>query len=312
MEDNRKPDRDTLRQRLSPMSFFVTQEEGTEPPFANDHWDNHLPGIYVDVISGAALFCSLHKFDSGTGWPSFFAPLEPDNIVLCEDNRLSRPRVEVRSSSSQAHLGHLFEDGPQPTGQRYCINSAALRFVPLAELEAGGYGAYRSLLTPPQKQTARATLAAGCFWGVQELLRKLPGVINTTVGYSGGQTDDPDYDQICGGRSGHAEAVQVDYDPSQLSYQQLLEYFFRLHDPTTEDRQGHDVGDQYRSVIFCHDHEQQQVARQVLQQVERSGRWRSPVVTQIVPAVRFHAAEAYHQDYLQKHPDGYTCHYLRD
>ena len=157
-----------------------------------------------------------------------------------------------------------------------------------------------------------ATLAGGCFWGVEELIRKLPGVLDITVGYTGGTTDDPTYDQVHTGRTGHAEAVQVVYDPRVLSYETILRYFFRLHDPTTANRQGNDVGTQYRSAIFYHDEAQRRIAEQVKAEIDKSGKWRGKVVTQIVPAGAFHLAEGYHQDYLQKHPDGYTCHYLRE
>ncbi len=147
---------------------------------------------------------------------------------------------------------------------------------------------------------------------MQELLRELPGVVETTVGYTGGTTPDPTYDQVKTGRTGHAEAIRIVFDPSRVSYEQILEFFFRMHDPTTLNRQGNDVGTQYRSAIFVHDEAQRKVAEQVRAQVERSGKWKRPVTTVIVPAGPFYPAEKYHQDYLQKHPGGYTCHYLRD
>ncbi|MGE4296418.1 MAG: peptide-methionine (R)-S-oxide reductase MsrB [Desulfovibrionaceae bacterium] len=137
-----KPDEATLRQRLTPMQYEVTQEEGTEPPFNNAFWDNKKPGIYVDVVTGEPLFSSTHKYDSGTGWPSFWQPLEADNIVERKDSRLFMTRVEVRSAIGESHLGHVFDDGPEPTGRRYCINSAALRFIPKERLEQEGYGQY--------------------------------------------------------------------------------------------------------------------------------------------------------------------------
>jgi methionine-R-sulfoxide reductase len=133
-----------LRQQLTPEQYRVTQHEGTEPPFQNEYWNEHRDGIYVDVVSGEPLFSSRDKFDSGTGWPSFTKPIEPANLSTRTDTKLSMPRTEVRSTGGNCHLGHLFDDGPGPAGTRYCMNSAALRFIPLEELESQGYGQFRS------------------------------------------------------------------------------------------------------------------------------------------------------------------------
>jgi methionine-S-sulfoxide reductase len=157
------------------------------------------------------------------------------------------------------------------------------------------------------KDLRKATLAGGCFWGVQELIRKLPGVVSSQVGYTGGDVANATYEN----HEGHAEAVEITYDPKKISYEDILVFFFKLHDPTTMNQQGNDIGSSYRSAIFYHDEEQRQIAEIVKARVDKSGAWKRPVVTEIVPAKKFWTAEAYHQDYLQKNPHGYTCHYVR-
>jgi len=160
--------------------------------------------------------------------------------------------------------------------------------------------------------TEIATLAGGCFWGVEELIRKLPGVIDTTVGYTGGTLAKPRYEDVKTGHTGHAESLEIRFDPERISYDEILRYFFRLHDPTTANRQGNDIGTQYRSAIFVHDEKQREVAERVKNEVDGSGKWPRPVATEIVNATEFWPAEDYHQDYLQKYPNGYTCHYVRN
>ena len=163
------------------------------------------------------------------------------------------------------------------------------------------------------RQTEVAVIAGGCFWGVEEILRDVPGIIDTDVGYTGGWLENPRYDDTHDSKSGHAEAIRVTFDPDVLGYEELLEkWFFRLHDPTTLNRQGNDIGTQYRSAIFPQSEEQAAAAKRVIERVNASGKWPRPVTTSIEPASTWYSAEKYHQDYLRKNPGGYTCHWLRD
>ncbi len=167
------------------------------------------------------------------------------------------------------------------------------------------------LSTASAKTLEQATLAGGCFWGMQEIIRHIPGVVSSTVGYSGGDLKDVTYEIVSTGTTGYAESVQITFDPKIITYKQLLGYFFRMHDPTTKNRQENDVGTQYRSAIFYNSPEQKAIAEEVKKSVDKSKKWKNPVVTEIVPLKTFIKAEEYHQNYLQKNPHGYTCHFLR-
>jgi len=317
MKDFKKPTPDQLKKQLSAEQYKVTQQCGTEPPFHNAYWDNHRQGIYVDVVSGEPLFSSLDKFDSGSGWPSFTQPIKDAEITEKKDTSLGMTRTEVRSKVADSHLGHLFDDGPDDKGGlRYCVNSAALKFIPVEKMEGAGYGEYigpfvaAGLIKAPKRETA--ILAGGCFWGMEEIIRKIPGVLKTTVGYTGGTAPYPTYKEVCTGTTGHAESIEVVFDPDRLSYEELLGYFFRMHDPTTLNRQHNDVGTQYRSAIFYTSEEQRKTAERVRAKLEAEKKFDRPITTEITKASKFYPAEEYHQKYLVKHPDGYNCHVLRN
>lgn len=333
---------DELKKKLSPLQYEVMRKNGTERPFENQYWNNKKAGIYVDAVTGEPLFSSTDKFDSGSGWPSFTHPIEKSRVVEKKDSTHGMDRTEVRSKGGDSHLGHVFDDGPKDAGGlRYCINSASLRFIPVEDLEKEGYAQYKTLFEKngkgheakggdgarkPQSDSGAlkpgaivvpvgmeaAVLAGGCFWGMEDLLRKMPGVVSTRVGYTGGNKANPTYEDVKTGRTGHAESIEIVFDPKKTSYEKILRFFFRIHDPTTLNRQGNDVGSQYRSAIFPLNEKQKATAKQVIAAVEATHKWDKKVVTTVEDVQEFWEAEGYHQDYLEKHPGGYTCHYVRN
>jgi peptide methionine sulfoxide reductase msrA/msrB len=283
---------------LTPEQFEVMRKCGTERPFTgryNDFWEK---GIYVCAGCGTPLFQSETKYEHGTGWPSFTTPVDEKNLDYRDDYSLLTKRIEVRCAHCGAHLGHVFDDGPEPTFLHYCVNSASLDFKPEAAAKTPGRETAAA-------ETEVATFAAGCFWGVEYKMGKLPGVVSTVVGYTGGRAVNPTYEDVCLDRTGHAEAVQVVFDPSRVSYTDLVRHFFSIHDPTQVNRQGPDWGSQYRSAIFYQSEAQKEAAEKVMEELGRSGRYKKRLATKLVPATTFYKAEEYHQNYFKRH--GVVC-----
>lgn len=290
-----KPEVEKLASKLDEETYRITQKAGTEAAFCGTLLDNKKEGFYACVVCGLPLFSSEHKFTSGTGWPSFFQPVDESHVAQTEDNALGMVRTEIACARCDAHLGHVFPDGPPPTGARHCLNSASLVFF---ENDAEIPEASRPV------KTETAYFAGGCFWGVEHYFEMGDGVLNAESGYMQGDEVSPAYKDISNGVSRHAETVKVTFDPKRISYQRLLEAFFIMHDPTQVDRQGPDHGSQYRSGLWVASDSQKQQAEAYLESIK--GKYDRPIATEVAAAKVFYPAEDYHQDYIAT--TGRACH----
>jgi peptide methionine sulfoxide reductase msrA/msrB len=306
----------SMNRQLTPEEERVIVRKGTERPFTGKYYQHFEKGVYTCKRCGSELFESSSKFRSECGWPSFDDQI-PGRVKWQPD--ADGMRTEILCVNCGAHLGHVFlGEHFTEKNTRYCVNSISMDFIPADKRvpfrvpPSGG----KDQSDPRQRGTPngnpqsseRAIFASGCFWGTEYYMQRAPGVISTTVGFTGGHVDHPTYKQVCTGRTGHAESVEVLYDPSKTSYEKLAKLFFETHDFTQLNRQGPDIGLQYRSAIFYLNDEQKQIAERLVEQLRQMG---YNVKTEITPAGKFWPAEDYHQDYYSKTGKTPYCHIYR-
>ncbi len=285
-DDTKTEDTKVTYNKLTQEEKRVIINKGTESPFTGEYNNHKDSGTYICRQCNAPLYNSTDKFDSHCGWPSF------DDEIPGAVKRLTDAdghRVEIICNNCNGHLGHVF-DGEQLTDKntRHCVNSISLGFIPAENSNA-----------------QKAYFAGGCFWGVEYYFTSVKGVLSTSVGYMGGDKDQPTYKEVCYEHTGHAEAMEVVFDPEQVSYEELAKLFFEIHDPTQVDRQGPDIGDQYRSAIFYTTDEQKEISEKLINILKEKGH---KVVTEVVEAVEYWIAEDYHQNYYQKQKSTPYCH----
>jgi peptide methionine sulfoxide reductase msrA/msrB len=273
--------------KLTPEEENVIVNKGTERPFSGKYEKFSEKGTYVCKRCGAPLYRSEDKFDAGCGWPSFDDEI-PGAVKKHAD--ADGMRTEILCARCGAHLGHVFNgEGLTPKNTRHCVNSISMDFIP----------------AKAQAKSDTAIFAGGCFWGMEYFLKKAKGVISTTVGYTGGHTDNPTYKQVCTGNTGHYEAIEVVFDPSKTSYEEVTKLFFEIHDPTQWNHQGPDWGEQYRSAVFYRNEDQKKITEKLIARLKVKG---YTVVTEVKPAKTFWKAEDYHQDYYNHKGSEPYCH----
>ncbi len=277
--------------KLTDFERYVIEGKGTEPPFSGEYTNLNAQGVYLCKKCDAPLYRSEHKFQSHCGWPSF-----DDEIAGAVTRKPDADgmRTEIVCSNCNGHLGHVFE-GERLTGKnvRHCVNSVSMKFEPVD----------RALKSQPNL----ATFGGGCFWCTEAVYKSLKGVLRVTSGYCGGTAGDANYKAVCGGGTGHAEVVQIEYDPNAVDFRTLLQVFFQSHDPTSYNQQGNDIGPQYRSVIFAHNAEQAAETTEVIRELDRSLVYDKPIVTELTMFDRFYPAEKYHQDYFELNGEQPYC-----
>lgn len=288
MEQNTKSQEKPAFNDLSAEESRVIIKKSTEYPFTGLYEKFSARGTYLCKQCGSALYYSDAKFDAGCGWPSFDDEIKGAVKGVRDADGM---RTEIVCASCGGHLGHVFTgEGFTPRNKRHCVNSISLDFVPEV-LPAGTYGT--------------ALFAGGCFWGVEYFMQKEPGVVAVVSGYTGGHVKNPSYREVCTGRTGHSETVRVTYDSRKTSYERLLKLFLEIHDPTQVDRQGPDIGNQYRSEIFYKNEEQRKIAEKYLSILRDKG---LKVATRVTRATEFYPAEEYHQDYYFRNGKAPYCH----
>lgn len=270
---------------LTPDQFRVTRQAGTERAFSSEMCSAFEPGKYACVCCKTVLFDSGEKFESGTGWPSFTQPIQENVIAYHKDTSHGMVRVETTCNTCDAHLGHVFQDGPPPSGLRYCMNAVALQKV--------------------ESKEHKAVFGGGCFWCTEAIFQEVKGVKKVESGYSGGEVVNPTYREVTTGRTGHAEVVQITYDATQISFEELITIHLTTHDPTTLNRQGADTGTQYRSVMFYQTDEEKQIINQRIEEIQAY--LDSSIVTEVAPLQAFYKAEDYHQNYYRNNPAQGYC-----